>query len=261
MLRMIGIVMGLALAATGVGASEPFRIRVVDDETGRGIPLAEFRTVNHVLYVTDSAGQIAFEDAESQGNDVFFFVKCQGYERPKAAFGFEGVRLKVQAGAETTVRLKRINIAERLCRLTGEGRYRDSVLLGDPVPADDRLTRGGVVGQDSVQAAVYRGAQYWFWGDTSRAAFPLGLFRTAGARTAPFGAGRDTLDRGFRMPISLTARPLRPGDDSLPRAQGRGHLDCGGGGGSRPERSGSHGLPLLTTEGAGGATRTRHRRV
>src|SRR5581483_11539946 len=42
---------------------------------------------------------------------------------------------------------------------------------------------GQVAGQDSVQAAVYRGRVYWFWGDTLRMAYPLGLFRTAGATT------------------------------------------------------------------------------
>ncbi len=178
-------------------ASGLFRIRVVDEATGRGVPLVELVTVHHVSYVSDSAGQIAFDDAELFGGDVFFTVRCQGYEPPKAPFGYEGVRLRPTAGGEAMVSLKRINLAERLCRLTGSGRYRDSVLLGDDIPPGDRDTRGGVVGQDSIQAAIYRDRQYWFWGDTSRAAFPLGLFRTAGATTPPFVAGRDSLDRGL----------------------------------------------------------------
>jgi hypothetical protein len=103
----------------------------------------------------------------------------------------------VKAGGEATVKLKRINIAERICRLTGAGRYRDSVMLGDDVPKGDRVSRGDVVGQDSIQSAVYGGKIYWFWGDTSRAAFPLGLFRTAGATTPLFKPGRDSLDRGL----------------------------------------------------------------
>jgi hypothetical protein len=178
-------------------SARPFRIHVVDEATGRGIPLIELITTNHVAYVTDSAGQIAYDEKEQFGGDVFFTVKCRGYEPPKAPFGYEGVRLAPIAGGEATVRLKRINIAERICRLTGAGRYRDSLLLGDDLPPGDRVTRGGVVGQDSIQAAIYRGKQYWFWGDSSRAAFPLGLFRTAGATTAPFVAGRDSLDRGL----------------------------------------------------------------
>ncbi|HVJ87642.1 MAG TPA: hypothetical protein VM452_18420 [Caulifigura sp.] len=186
--------------ASSVPAAEqpkPFRIRIVDESTGRGIPLVELVTTNHAAWVSDSAGQVAYDEPEQFGGDVFFSVKCQGYEPPKAPFGYEGVRLSPKAGGEATIKLKRKNIAERLCRLTGAGRYRDSVMLGDQFPDGDKVTRGGVVGQDSIQAAIYRGKQYWFWGDTSRAAFPLGLFRTAGATSPLFVAGKDSLDRGI----------------------------------------------------------------
>jgi len=199
-MRVLGFALLLSgFAAFGQAAEpvKPFRIRIVDDETGRGIPLVELITTNHVSYVSDSAGQVAYDEVEQFGGDVFFNVKCQGYEPPKASFGYEGVALPVAAGAEATLKLKRINIAERVCRLTGAGRYRDSVMLGDNVPAGDRVTRGNVVGQDSIQAAIYGGKQYWFWGDTSRAEFPLGLFRTAGATTPLFRPGKDSLDRGL----------------------------------------------------------------
>jgi hypothetical protein len=43
-----------------------------------------------------------------------------------------------------------------------------------------------VAGQDSVQATVYRNKVYWFWGDTQRMDYPLGLFRMAGATTPTF---------------------------------------------------------------------------
>jgi len=198
-LKIAFLIVGSFVTAATQAAEppRPFRIRVIDEATGRGIPLVELTTVNHVAYVSDSAGQVAFDEAEQFGGDVYFGVRCQGYEPPKAPFGYEGVRLPVKAGGEATVKLKRTNIAERICRLTGAGRYRDSVLLGDDVPEGDRVTRGQVVGQDSIQAAIYRGKQYWFWGDTSRAAFPLGLFRTAGATTPLFVAGKDSLDRGL----------------------------------------------------------------
>jgi hypothetical protein len=190
---------GLVFASIGQAAEpvKPFRIRIVDQATGGGIPLVELITTNHVSYVSDSAGQVAYDEIEQFGGDVFFTVKCQGYEPPKASFGYEGVRLRAKAGGEATVKLKRINIAERICRLTGAGRYRDSVMLGDDVLEGDRITRGGVVGQDSIQSAIYRGKTWWFWGDTSRAAFPLGLFRTAGATTPLIRPGQDSLDRGL----------------------------------------------------------------
>jgi hypothetical protein len=37
-----------------------FEIHVVDAETGRGIPLVELETVDHVRQVTDNAGRIAY---------------------------------------------------------------------------------------------------------------------------------------------------------------------------------------------------------
>ena len=41
----------------------PFRIQVVDEETGRGVPLVELRTVNQIRYVTDSNGIAAVRRA------------------------------------------------------------------------------------------------------------------------------------------------------------------------------------------------------
>ena len=72
---------------------------------------------------------------------------------------------------------------ERLCRLTGEGRYRDTLLLGLKPPLAESANPGMVAGQDSVQAVPYKGQIFWYWGDTARMSYPLGLFRTAGAHT------------------------------------------------------------------------------
>jgi hypothetical protein len=115
---------------------------------------------------------------------VFFTVRSHGYEMARDGFGFAGSRVTPRAGRAAVLKLTRRNLAERLCRLTGEGLYRDSVLLGHKPPLPDPLNPGRVGGQDSVQAAVYRGRVYWFWGDTLRMDYPLGLFRTAGA-TSP----------------------------------------------------------------------------
>ena len=171
-------------------------ITVLDAESGRGVPLVELETVHHVRFVTDNAGRIAVGDPDLLDREVFFYVHSHGYEVPKDGFGFRGVRLTLQAGQPSVIRLKRRQIAERLCRLTGEGLYRDSLLLGYRMPqaldnnqeavAAGRRGRGLVAGQDSVQAALYRQRIYWFWGDTNRLLYPLGLFRTAGATTPLF---------------------------------------------------------------------------
>ena len=38
-----------------------------------------------------------------------------------------------------------------------------------------------MLGQDSVQTALYRGKIYWFYGDTARSSYPLGNFAMSGA--------------------------------------------------------------------------------
>lgn len=169
-------------------------IRVLDADTGRGIPLVELETVNHLKFVTDNAGRIAFGEPGLLGREVFFSVRSHGYEMKKDGFGFAGVRVTPRAGVACEIRMTRRNLAERLCRLTGEGRWRDSILLGYKPPVPDAPNPGLVAGQDSVQAVPYRTHIYWFWGDTLRMGYPLGLFRTAGARTPLPAADFDPAD-------------------------------------------------------------------
>ena len=115
-----------------------FAIQVVDEETGRGVPLVELTTVNNVRLVTDSQGVAAFQEPGLMGRLVFFHVKSHGYEFPKDGFGYSGKALKVEAGGAATLKIKRINIAERLYRVTGGGIYRDS-LREKPDLSDEKI--------------------------------------------------------------------------------------------------------------------------
>lgn len=169
--------------------SDYFAIRVVDADTDRGVPLVELRTVHNIRYYTDSAGLVAFNEPGLMNDDIFFFVTSDGYEYPADGFGMRGTRLAVRAGEKATVKLKRLNIAERLYRVTGGGIYRDSVLLGRPVPIAQPLLNGQVIGQDSVLNVVYQGRLFWIWGDTSRPQYPLGNFHAAGATSQLPSAG------------------------------------------------------------------------
>lgn len=162
-----------------------FEIRVLDAESGRGIPLVKLTTTNDVSYITDNAGRIAYFEPGHSGQQVFFSIDAHGYEVPKDGFGIAGVRFTIEPGTVKEIKLKRINLAERLYRITGEGLYRDSVLLGHDTPLKNPFGTGKVVGQDSVQVALHNNQLYWFWGDTNRLLYPLGLFRTAGAVSAP----------------------------------------------------------------------------
>ena len=178
------------LATTAFGQTGKFfAITVVDDETGRGVPLVELTTTNHLRCYTDSNGIVAFYEPGLMGQDVFFHVKSHGYEYPKDNFGYSGLTLKPVEGGSAEIRLKRINIAERLYRITGEGIYSDSVLLGRKVPIKRPLLNGLVVGQDSVLTEVYQGKVFWIWGDTTKVAYPLGNFQTSGAISLLPGKG------------------------------------------------------------------------
>ena len=227
--------------APGEAPGEYFGLQVVDDHTGRGVPLVEVETVNHLRWMTDSGGWVAIREPGLMGQRVFFFVRSHGYEMAKDGFGFAGVRVTLAAGQKTTIRIQRRNIAERLYRITGEGIYRDSLLLGEPVPLREPLGSGLVAGQDSAFAELYQGKIMWFWGDTSRLSYPLGHFWTAGAVSElPANGGLDpargidlryfTDKDGFSRPVARLGVEKGPiwadGFLCLPDETGRERLVC-----------------------------------
>ncbi len=187
--RFLLLAVCVAACRSAAAAEDYFTIKVVDDQTGRGVPLVELRTVHGVSYYTDSGGLVAFREPGLMGQRVHFLVRSHGYEYPADGFGFRGTALQATPGASATLKIKRTNVAERLYRVTGGGIYRDSVLLGEKAPLREPVLNAQVLGQDSVQAALYQGKVYWFWGDTSRASYPLGNFRTSGAVSDPPGQG------------------------------------------------------------------------
>lgn len=168
-------------AGAASSATEYYCIRVVDDQTGRGVPLVELKTVDNVKYFTDSAGLVAFCEPAQMDREVFFFVASHGYEMPADGFGIRGKILKTTPGGDGEIRVKRLNLAERMYRVTGAGIYRDTLLAGKTAPIDEPLLNAQVVGSDSVQTALYQGRLRWFWGDTNRPKYPLGNFHVPGA--------------------------------------------------------------------------------
>lgn len=191
MIRSFPILIALVCFATSA-ADAPFVIRVIDDQSGRGVPLVELKTANDVLFVTDSAGVAAVTGADFMHRKVYFSVKSHGYEFPKDGFGSHGRALDVKPGGTAELKVKRINIAERLYRATGGGIYADSVLAGLPTPIAEPLLNAEVTGQDSVQTAEYNGKLYWFWGDTNKLSYALGQFGTSGATSElPKSGGLD----------------------------------------------------------------------
>jgi hypothetical protein len=186
LLATASMVSGVSAQAT---TSKSFSIRVVDAATDRGVPLVVLKTTNEQVFVTDSAGYVAIDVPDLLGRKVYFHVSSHGYEYPKDGFGYRGKALDVQPGGEATLKINRLNIAERLYRVTGGGIYADSVQLGLDVPIAEPLASGGVMGQDSVQTAVLNDRIYWFWGDTNQLAYPLGQFGTSTATSPLPGRG------------------------------------------------------------------------
>jgi len=166
-----------------------FEIQALDEATGRGVPLVELRTVNNISYHTDSAGRVAFLEPGLMNQRVFFHVSSHGYEFARDAFGYRGTRLQVTPGGKATLKIRRLNIAERIYRVTGAGIYRDSQLLGHRTPIRQPVLNGQVFGSDSVVTALYRNRIHWFWGDTNRPSYPLGNFHVPGATSKPPGDG------------------------------------------------------------------------
>ena len=216
----------------------PFAIRVVDEATGRGVPLIELRTTDATRFVTDNAGLVAFDEPGLMGTEVYFHVKGHGYEHQADGFGYRGVRLRPEPAGEATVKVKRINVAERLYRVTGAGLYRDSLLLGRPTPLPHPAINGLVTGQDSVVNGLCNGTLYWFWGDTNRPSYPLGNYHVPGATTKlPSQGGLDPdvgVDLTYFVDEAGFARPTAklPGEGPtwifgvvvLPGTDGREHM-------------------------------------
>lgn len=220
-MTIFGRVFMVAIVLATVGAVRPqaawgqekvsapyFGIRVIDEQTGRGVPLVELRTVNDIVLHSDSAGRVAFHEPGLMDREVYFGVQSPGYEHAKDGFGFRGVRLQTKPGTSATVKVKRTNLAERVYRVTGQGIYRDTTLLGLPAPLPEANLNAGVMGQDSVQAVPYRGKLFWLWGDTSVASYPLGNFQTTSA-TSPL-PGRPGARPEVGIALAYFTDPDRP---------------------------------------------------
>lgn len=157
----------LVLLCVGrLAGATPFWVRVVDADTGRGVPLVQLTTAESANYWTDSGGIAVIEDPALQAQDVRFNIQSDGYLFEQTVQGKPGAVLHVQAGTHDELKIKRLNIAERLYRVTGADIYRDTLLAGLKAPIAHPLLDSGVVGQDTNIATLYGDKIVWCWGDT-----------------------------------------------------------------------------------------------
>ena len=108
--------------------------------TGRGVPLVELKTVNQIRYYTDSNGIVAFDEPgmfNQQG--LFLDPQPRLRSRKRWTWAIAAQAFLITEGGSAQVVIRRLNIARRLYRVTGEGIYRDSVLTGVAAPIREPL--------------------------------------------------------------------------------------------------------------------------
>lgn len=196
------------LARGVLSPAELMRVDVLDDESGRGVPLVEL-TIAGRRWVTDSAGVVAIDPIELEGAGLSeVTLRSHGYSFADAE------TIEISAGGHATFKAHRENVAERLYRVTGGGIYRDSVLLGLSTPLANPTLNGQVLGQDSVFSVVFRDKLFFLWGDTGRPSYPLGNFFASGTAALPANGGLDPSDgidlEYFVEPESGFSRPMAP---------------------------------------------------
>ena len=125
---------------------------------------------------------MAFDEPGLLGRDIYFVVRSDGYKvlptqpgamLPGTPTSEPGILLSTRSGYQATILLNRTQHAQRMYRLTGGGLYRDTLLVGGTAPIiEPLLSSAGVLGQDSLMAAPYKGRVFWFFGDTECPAGP-----------------------------------------------------------------------------------------
>lgn len=181
------------IAICPIFAAELLRIEIVDRENGWPVPLVELQTTHSAKFVSDNFGIIAIDSPELFDHEVFFHLRSHGYGVKADGFGYHGIRVTPRSGERQRVEVDRHIIAKRLGRLTGAGLYAEALKLGETA----LLPETGVFGCDSIQVARHRDRLFWFWGDTTLARYPLGIFHMTGAST-----GNHPLER-FEPPLAL----------------------------------------------------------
>src|SRR4051812_29219225 len=76
---LLAVVMLLALVCVASAKSSSyFAIEVVDEATGRGVPMVELQTTSGARYYTDSNGLVAFYEPGLMDRTVWFGVSSHG---------------------------------------------------------------------------------------------------------------------------------------------------------------------------------------
>ncbi|MBN1655495.1 MAG: transglutaminase domain-containing protein [Deltaproteobacteria bacterium] len=83
-----------------------FKITAVDKASGLPVSGARLETINHISFITDINGVIAFYEPGLMETTVYFFVSHRDYEVPPDYFGCSGKQHKIFARAERRAQLR-----------------------------------------------------------------------------------------------------------------------------------------------------------
>ena len=191
------------LLAHGVPLADDYHeLQVVDRATGRPVPAVRLIVGGREGW-TDNGGRVAFFDLDLTSTLARVEVWAHGYAPTE-------LQVQIDPGGSTGIEIDRAQIAERLVRLTGGGTWRDTALLGHPVPIAEPFLDSQVLGQDTVHVVPWRGGLFWLWGDTNRPSYLLGNFHTTGATTALAPDLQDGVDYDYFEAVDGFVAPIAP---------------------------------------------------
>ncbi|MBL9113624.1 MAG: hypothetical protein JNJ83_01360 [Verrucomicrobiaceae bacterium] len=146
-------------------------VQVVDETSGRGIPMVVLSANNGATWVTDNAGWACVDEPDLQGQPIYLTAVSPGYVYPKDSAGFSGTEVKVEAGGTVVLKMMRTDLAERMARLTGTGLYRDSKALGKDI-AIAAHTPPPLARQSNALTELHRGEVCWLWQEAEQMTHP-----------------------------------------------------------------------------------------
>ena len=220
----IGSVLAM-LAWSRVDGAEPFRITVREKGSGSPVPLMELRTTDHVRWVTDNAGVVAFDLPEAMGHETWLTVSGHGYAIAADGLGSRGVRVKPVAGGATVIEVDRKNVAQRVGRLLFESRFqvqpRRALLLQLLHVALALAAGASSVMLGSLLAGTYESATDLLFDASGRAYkenYGMASRRAVAGRTRADKAMDQARKQLFEEGISSSryyVDPIRPGVEDL----------------------------------------------
>lgn len=93
---------GLTFPTEPVLVSTPFTLRIVDEQTGVGVPDLRVTTENWIVCYTQANGNVAWRESSLMGRDVRFTIEDRANQ-----FDNTGATLQVAPGGQAVLKVHR----------------------------------------------------------------------------------------------------------------------------------------------------------